>query len=782
MSTILYHLIRTLRSVADYNVNDQTKPVCILWTDATGEWHKIIPTLQNHLKELYVLGEYKPEQRQGPAVWLRCVLAGVLTDGNAPSEKEVPIFYLPQISYQNLRAVETCADTIKPLVELQYRGKVWLQETNKDWTIVAFFKTRSGLGLEMRQDEATEQALQISLDHLLNVPIKNLQGKHLTSDYLYRLLIPDLEKTLLSWLQNETHYQAQHSPSIWQALNALCQEEYGFRPIETGGVYALQKLATQDAKWDKLWERYRDVPQQYTGIHEQLRQLMPSKREADWDDPLTTRYLRYPKWNEWQETRLRASLEAIVDQPLAEAQKNLCALEEQHGHRRETLWANLGEAPLAQALEHLKTLAQISHDFPLNGGTLDDLAERYQQEGWKADDAVLRALEHVKQATDVQLIESLIHALYEPWGSASAHYLQGLVKRVGYPAKFDFTHSAPDYPNGTCILFVDALRYDVARRLSGVLEANGLQISITAQWSALPSVTATAKPSVSPMRQQFSGEPFSEDFEPIIHKTGKPANSDNHLKLLAQEGWQVLDSVSVGDVKGRAWTEIKSLDDAGHQGAISAYLVNILNGIQQRVQDLLAGGWRCVRIVTDHGWLFLPNGLPKTPLATSLTHIKGGRCASLKEGSHTDERSYSWFWNPQQYFVLADGISSFWAGNTYVHGGLSLQECLTPELVICTPTGATHAATQITKVEWRGLRCSVYVEGGSSDDKMDIRTIATQSSTSVVENPKPLKPNDKMSLVIPDDDLMQSKAYLVIINAQGDVVAQQMITIGGDEA
>ena len=37
--------------------------------------------------------------------------------------------------------------------------------------------------------------------------------------------------------------------------------------------------------------------------------------------------------------------------------------------------------------------------------------------------------------------------------------------------------------------------------------------------------------------------------------------------------------------------------------------------------------------MTDHGWLLLPGGLPKTQLNEGLTETRWGRCALIKEGA-----------------------------------------------------------------------------------------------------------------------------------------------------
>ncbi len=41
----------------------------------------------------------------------------------------------------------------------------------------------------------------------------------------------------------------------------------------------------------------------------------------------------------------------------------------------------------------------------------------------------------------------------------------------------------------------------------------------------------------------------------------------------------------------------------------------------ERIEALLGAGWREVRVVTDHGWLWLPGGLPKVDLPKYLTRV-----------------------------------------------------------------------------------------------------------------------------------------------------------------
>jgi len=251
----------------------------------------------------------------------------------------------------------------------------------------------------------------------------------------------------------------------------------------------------------------------------------------------------------------------------------------------------------------------------------------------------------------------------------------------GYPGK-TCDHKQVSSKKGDCILFVDGLRFDVAKRLSEFLTGKELITEEKLVWASLPSVTATGKPAVSPVRELIAGKE-AMDFEPFVAETGQSLKGGYHLKrLLIDAGWQVLGRTETGDSKGFGWCEFGDIDHEGHERGwkISKHIDGILLEIVDRVQQLLSAGWQTIRIVTDHGWLLLPGGVPKIELPKLLAENKWGRCAALKVGAVSDERVFPWYWNHEQHFALAAGISCYKKGEEYAHGGLSLQECLTLEL------------------------------------------------------------------------------------------------------
>ena len=126
------------------------------------------------------------------------------------------------------------------------------------------------------------------------------------------------------------------------------------------------------------------------------------------------------------------------------------------------------------------------------------------------------------------------------------------------------------------------------------------------------------------------------------------------------------------------WAELGDLDHYGHnQGWKLAWRVDeVVREFVDRLTALLEAGWKQVRVVTDHGWLLLPGGLPKSELPSFLAETRWGRCAVLKDTSVVDTAVVPWYWSPHVRVAMAPGIHVFRNGVEYAHGGLSVQECV----------------------------------------------------------------------------------------------------------
>ena len=195
----------------------------------------------------------------------------------------------------------------------------------------------------------------------------------------------------------------------------------------------------------------------------------------------------------------------------------------------------------------------------------------------------------------------------------------------------------------------------------------------------------------------------------------------------------------------------------------------------ERIQGLLEAGWEQVTVVTDHGWLLLPGGLPKAEMPSYLAESRWGRCAVLKSGSKVEVPTVAWHWSEDIRVAMAPGISCFKAGMDYAHGSLSLQECLVPEIVV-RASKVTKPSVTIQTVKWTGLRCRVEVTGATAGLAADLRTKTGDPNTSVT-NAQGVGDDGAVSLLVTDDSL-QGTAALVVLLLNGTPVAKHPTTIG----
>ena len=117
----------------------------------------------------------------------------------------------------------------------------------------------------------------------------------------------------------------------------------------------------------------------------------------------------------------------------------------------------------------------------------------------------------------------------------------------------------------------------------------GVEIACTVGWSALPTVTATAKPAWMPLAGTLGGPLQGTGFQAQEQSTGKALVHARFKQLMAELGILYLEAHEPGLPTGCAWTECGSFDTYGHeQGARLAWRVEEeLSGVQQRIAELL---------------------------------------------------------------------------------------------------------------------------------------------------------------------------------------------------
>ena len=746
----------------------EAAPAALLWADADKQWATLVARLQTAMPHLFVLGSYDAAKRTGPAIWLRCVVDRVL-ENVALDPGVVPILYLPGVARQSLRAGDECPRELQPLVELQYRGRVWHQKNGRDWTVEAFLVSEDGLQLDVAQDAKTREAAQRSLPLLAETPLDGLRGHRLEADDFDRLAVSDPTRDLLRWMGVGDGLRKTEGEARWKAFCGVCNSDFKFDPDKKSPADAANALVEGGGKWANVWQRFKEAPKLYPNVAKLLR---------DTGTPLLYRGSeRDAGGNTKAEQELHASLEALANKPHASALAEVAALEAAHGKRREWVWAELGESPLACALAPLAKLATAAATT-LGGATVDAAVAAYVSDGWRCDRAALEALASVKQPADVALIQSVVRALYLPWLDASARHFQGLIDGAENAVRAKVTGS--QHEKDACLMFADGLRYDVAGMLAERLEAKGYRVRLNHRLAPLPTVTSTAKPFATLSHDKLEGGEDIVDFNPRFKDSPKAATAQRLRDDMAGRGIDLLGEDIRPPKQGTTggWLETGKLDELGHKlGArLAAQIDNELEMLLDQVTGLIDAGWMRLRIVTDHGWLLMPGGLPHVAVSSHLTTTKWSRAATVKGDAKPSVPVHAWHWNTHVRIASPPGVGSFAPNTEYSHGGISPQECIVPELVVERGGGGTSAS--ITAITWRGMRCRVSVTTNDPSVRVDLRTNWKQANTSIAASAKEVGPAGEASLAVADDAHEGHAATIVVVDGAGNVLDRKTTTVG----
>lgn len=767
--TVLDALAARLASATAHNHATEQAPVAVLWTDGDRKWEPALDALRARLPNLWTLGDYDPAANQGPAAWVKWRL------GTVAAGEPAPVIYLPGVRRLQFRSLEDFPEPYRPIAELQFRGTWCTQQNGKDWTPLAFLTSKKGgLGLPVAEDQATVSALERLVGRVLDTRVAELRKpSRLEAEHFVALLTDDLEGDLLDWLDDPENVRKGCPDAEWSVFRDFVLQRLDVDLDRDGAIVVAERLAGRGGGWAKVWKRYSDAVSEanYARVLQVLEKVAPPQ-------VLFGDRSAYPAHNEQQEQALKKALADLGELPETKIRARLRALDADHGLRRGWVWAKLGKARLAIVLQHLVALADAT-EAPVGGGTREALAGWYAESGHKADAAVLAALALADHA-DGAAIHVAVRALYLPWLQRAADRLADVVKAEGYPVP-----DAVPVEDGTCLLFADGLRWDVGAMLASRLLAIGCRVAQEGRWVAFPPVTGTSKPDVSPIRDQLGGGAGAGTFNPSVTAAGKVLDSATFGKLMLAAGVQVLGGNDTGDPSGRAWTEFGDIDKYGHKhGCKTArHVEDQLRELEQRVAELLAAGWKRVRVTTDHGWLLLPGGLPATSLPGWLTDARWQRCALAKATSQVDLPSLPWAWDPQVSVAFPPGVDAFsiQTGNSreYAHGGLTLQECYTPVLTVSLDRPAEDG--KLGDLKWIGLRCKATVETTATGLRLDLRAKVADAGSSHLDAPKAVGADGAVSVLVPDDGKEGTAAFAVLLAPDGTVLDKRNVTIGVNE-
>ncbi len=337
-----------------------------------------------------------------------------------------------------------------------------------------------------------------------------------------------------------------------------------------------------------------------------------------------------------------------------------------------------------------------------------DLAMAYRERWWRADwlqlevraaCATVGGLESVRRVADLahfdyaartnQRFSELVEASggWPPSGLAAVDTLRGKMWQGDGPR--------------VAVILCDALRWDLAQAVLGKL--SGPDHSVEAVASVLPSETPFGMASLLPLGQDPLEVDYSGSAVSLRDPSGKELATREGRRvslrdrLIDKDGKPTVEFTEVDALlKGAAVPKTRvvvvfdnTIDEQGHRIPEQLpMLVRQLVGNLARVVELLHdAGIETVHVVTDHGFLLLPPvevaalGTPTVLVAQALK--REPRWAALKPDAPTQElfRLPSPFVPAPNTLGLARGVRTLVQPEPYLHGGLSLQECVIPHIV-----------------------------------------------------------------------------------------------------
>ncbi|MCK9404662.1 MAG: BREX-1 system phosphatase PglZ type B [Chitinophagaceae bacterium] len=764
-------ILEALDKAKSHNSSVMAKPEVILWPDPECQWVDVISVLQSALPQLLIYGNYEPAKKQGPAIWLKCMIAKMLPEADWDGDA-IPIIYLPGIAKSDLRNVENAVFNFQPLLEYQYTGTLFIQENGKEWTILAFVENPTiGLGVKVAQDNATKVALIKSLSTIFQ-DREVLSGKTtIDADYLNNQLLPDIIPIILKWICKGDALLQSMEAGKKEVFISLCKSQYDFEPDHKNIKAIAEKLGSQNNSWKYLWQLYATAPHKYPEIQDLLRLAKP----AD----LGTGIFALPdeSWPQVNEQKEEALAMALVKAARLDAKKALTVLNEletEHGVRRNWVWFELGKSPLADALHYLVQMA-LKASEAFSSSSIGELKSYYTTSGYLVDQFMRKSLAAVKSGKDKTIVKSIIQLFYQPWLESITIKFQKLVEAD----TSIFTTQTAIEETESFVLFVDAFRYELAEEFSQRLSKFKLKISLQAGWSAIPSLTPTAKPNVSPIASIVSTQSDISEFRPKL-QNGKDLQTNIFRDALKANNFRFVSNANDIQGEGKYWQEIGEVDTKGHeeQSDMVKRIEELFEQVHESLDVAFEKGIKRIKIVTDHGWLLLPGGLPKTQLNAGLTETRWGRCALIKEGAKTDLLHLPWRWNPAIYIAYAPGISFFMANQEYAHGGISLHECLVPTMIIENPN-VLNIEVEVKAVKWVNLKCTVQTSDVPDGYSIDIRTKYNDAKTSIVLSQNKALRGNSVTLMVDDSAEFQA-AIIVLLDENERILDKKPTTVGGD--
>jgi hypothetical protein len=115
----------------------------------------------------------------------------------------------------------------------------------------------------------------------------------------------------------------------------------------------------------------------------------------------------------------------------------------------------------------------------------------------------------------------------------------------------------------------------------------------------------------------------------------------------------------------------------------------------------------------------------------------------------------------------------------YSHGGVSLQEMVTPVLQV-RAAPRTDSSGRFLEAKWTGAKCRVSVSGSCLNVRVDIRSSQTDPNTSLLADKQARETtlDGKVTVFLENDSDIGMDAEIVLLDSNGHVIDSLSTTLG----
>ena len=368
--------------------------------------------------------------------------------------------------------------------------------------------------------------------------------------------------------------------------------------------------------------------------------------------------------------------------------------------RKNLFWAKNGGASYWEPMSMASRLFLSSREAKKSAEKFskpDEFIDEYTKEnGWGEIDLIALGLASQSQILNPDEQTRLLLPAWREYGNylnkVNQSFGEAVQRESWKPNQYEFWKRYAK-KGKSAIFFVDALRYDLTRRIISLLPKNEFEVSLEILKGLLPSVTEIGMSALLPGVEQELKIEVEDDQLKVFLEGQEVGSQQKRFKWLEEKIGGHGKVVQLGEVRD---TDLKNIEllvvtsrEIDKLGTFVSDIypqgfLGIVKQISQMICYLRDQGFEYFLVTSDHGFLFIPTEIQPNRIEAAQSKICRRRFAiggSQKSCFVTKADEVGL--NGTEILCFPIGLTVFslpGETGTFLHGGLSLQECLIPVL------------------------------------------------------------------------------------------------------